>query len=279
MSCTLGCCRLTALLAVAVVGCSAKPIAVQDSTADQDFAYPAPETWEEASERQSQRAARSFAQLKQRRAPVYGGPLFVADDEQVRMQSPQEVARRTLVLWAVELRAEGVPQEEALGLINRLDLWDSVSPEEKRFLEDENPDPNESRALVWRIEAIWVTLWALGYIDQLDWPSGMCDVPKLVEILKPLEANPEFISGAKLRSKAEIMDAQDLIMRIHWAIRDAHLVRDGMIPENLDWSGDGPMVSIDMSAAVGVVEQRHYVLNWLVNYLDPKDWDNVDTPT
>jgi hypothetical protein len=34
-----------------------------------------------------------------------------------------------------------------------------------------------------------------------------------------------------------------------------------------------------MSAEVGVVEQRHYTLNWLVNYLDPKNWDCVDTPT
>jgi hypothetical protein len=34
-----------------------------------------------------------------------------------------------------------------------------------------------------------------------------------------------------------------------------------------------------MSAAVGVVEQRHHTLNWLVNFLNPENWDNVDTPT
>ncbi|NQU22306.1 MAG: DUF4272 domain-containing protein [Candidatus Nealsonbacteria bacterium] len=241
--------------------------------------YPSPDTWEHANERQAQRAARSFEKLKKRNVPVFPGPLFVDDDEEVEMQSPQDVARRTLVLWAVALRAEGIPQDEALALIEQLDLWGSVSPEEKRFLQDDAPDPEESQQLVWRLESIWVLLWALGYIEELSWPSDMCDVPALVEVLNPHESNSEFVTGATLRSTAEILDAQDLIMRIQWAIRDAYLNQDGMIPENLDWSQDGGMVSVTVSPVVGVVEQRHYTLNWLVNLLDPKDWDHVDTPT
>ncbi|QDU94683.1 DUF4272 domain-containing protein [Lignipirellula cremea] len=242
-------------------------------------AYPSPKSWEHANDRQRKRALRSFDQLKERNAPVYPGPLFVDDDEEVTLQSPQDVARRTLVLWAVELRAEGISQEEAIELIEGLELWDSVSPEEKRFLQDDDPDPTESQELVWRLESIWVLLWALGYVEELNWPSGMCDVPRLVEILKPNESNPAFITDAKLRSKAEILDAQDLIMRIHWAIRDAHLNHGGIIPDDLDWSQDYNAVSVTMSAAVGVVDQRHYTLNWLVKFLKPKDWDHVDTPT
>ena len=245
----------------------------------EDFEYPSPETWEHANDRQRRRAMRSFEQLKKRDVPVYPGPLFVSDDKEVNLQSPKDVASRTLVLWAVELRAEGMPQQEALDLIEGLDLWDSVSPEEKRFLQDDDSDPEESQTLVWRLESIWVLLWALGYIDELSWPSGMCNVPKLVEILKPHESNPAFITDAKLRSKAEILDAQDLIMRIHWAIRDSHLNHGGTIPEDLDGSQDHNAVSVTMSAAVGVVEQRHYALNWLVNFLEPEDWDHVDTPT
>jgi hypothetical protein len=34
-----------------------------------------------------------------------------------------------------------------------------------------------------------------------------------------------------------------------------------------------------MSAEDGVVEQRHYTLDSLVNFLDPDSWDNVDKPT
>ena len=107
----------------------------------------------------------------------------------------------------------------------------------------------------------------------------MCDVPRLVEILEPDQLTQDFITKAKLRSTAEILDAQDLIMRIHWAVRDAYLHQGGMIPARLDWSEESELVSVGESAAVGVVEQRHYVLNWLVNFLNPENWDDVDTPT
>lgn len=241
--------------------------------------YPSPATWKHASERQANRALRSFNELKKRCVPVFQGPLCVADDGEVTIQSPQEVARRALVLWAVELRAEGVPQEETLQLINQQFLWDSVSPKEKLFLNEGNPDPEQCRRLVWRLEAIWVLLWALGYVEDLKWPSGMCDVPKLAGLISSHEDDPNFIAKAHLRTTAEILDAQDLMMRTHWAVRDAMLHRGGTIPEGLDWSGKSEFIPVTMSAAVGVVEERHYVLNWLVNYLAPKDWDSVDTPT
>jgi len=196
-----------------------------------------------------------------------------------RFNRPTRSHGERWVLWAVELRAEGVPQPETLGLIEQLDLWKSVSPSEKVFLENKNPTPEECQQLVWRLESIWVLMWSLGYIEQLDWPSGMCDVPKLAGLVSPHENDPAFVNSARLRSASEILDAQDLIMRIHWAIRDAYLHQGGMIPEYLDWSRDSEYVPVAMSAAVGVVEQRHYTLNWLVNFLDPENWDEVDIPT
>ena len=72
--------------------------------------YPSPENWMHANERQRNRALRSFANLRKRSVPVYSGPLFEADDNEVVVQLPESVARRTMVLWAVELRWEGIPQ-------------------------------------------------------------------------------------------------------------------------------------------------------------------------
>jgi hypothetical protein len=68
-------------------------------------------------------------------------------------------------------------------------------------------------------------------------------------------------------------------MRIHWGVRDAYLHQDGILPVGLDWSQDDDWIPSTLSAEVGVVEQRHHTLNWLVNFLDPKNWDKVDTPT
>lgn len=211
--------------------------------------------------------------------PVYHGPLVVDDDEEAKLQPPDEVARRAIILWAVELRAEGIPQAEARGIIEQLNLWESVSPAEKVFLDNESPSAEECQQLVWRLECIWVLMWAFGYVEQLDWPGGMCDVPRLAELVSTIEDDQGFIASARLRPVTEILDAQDLTMRVHWAVRDALLHQGGMIPEELDWSPDSAYVPVTLSAAVGVVEQRHHTLNWLVNYPEPVNWDNVDTLT
>jgi hypothetical protein len=242
-------------------------------------AYPSTETWKHANQRQAERPKRSFEALGQRNVPAYHGPLFVDDDEDVNLQPSDEVARRVLVLWAVELRAEGMQQAEALGIIEQNDLWHSVSPTEKAFLLHENPSPSERQRLVWRLESIWVLMWALGYIHELEWPGDMCDVTKLAKLVSDREDDPTFITSARTRAASEILDAQDLIMRIHWAIRDALLHEGGMIPEDLIWSTRSEFVPVTACAAVGVVEQRHYTLNWLVNFLKPENWDCVDTPT
>jgi hypothetical protein len=204
---------------------------------------------------------------------------MVGDDHEVTVQPAQAVARRLLVLWAVELRAEGVSQAETLGLIEEQNLWGAVSAEEGVFLRNATPSPDECLRLTWRLESIWVLLWALRYAEELEWPSEQCDVPKLAEIVTDLEDDPEYVLSSSLRRIAEILDVQDLTMRIHWAIRDAYLHQGGMIPEDLDWTGQSEYVPVSLSAAVGIVEQRHHALNWLVNDANLDDWDDVDTST
>ena len=238
-----------------------------------------PETWQNATKRQKSRAARSFVELGKHAVPAYQGPLLVDDDDEAKMQDAHEVARRAMSLWAVILRAEKIPQADVFKILEGLGLWGSVSPKEQIFLQSDNPDPEVCKRFAWRLECIWVFLWALGYIEKLNWPDRMCDVPKIAAIMEPLEANPDFIVSAQLRSNSELLDAQDLIMRIHWAVREALLRHGGVIPEDLDWSGHSDMLPVTMSAAVGVVEERHYALNWLLGYSDPLDWDHVDTPT
>lgn len=241
--------------------------------------YPSPQSWEYATERQRARGERSFRALAEKAVPVYAGPLVVADDLEANLQTARDVAQRLLVLWAVELRAEGVPQAEVLGIIDNQQLWPAVSPAERKFLADQQPDPDQCQRLVWRLESIWVLLWALGYAEGLDWPSHMCDVPRLAKMVMAFEGDSEFIAAARLRSTAEILDAQDLIMRIHWAIRDAYLHHGSLIPDGLDWSAQGGLVPVQSSPAVGVVQQRHYAFNWVANVMNSPDWDNVDTST
>lgn len=223
------------------------------------------------------RLARTVEILDAKKIPRYQGPLYTDDDNEVTLRSPQETARRALVLWAVALRADGMPQAEALEMLDQWQLWPDVSPEEQSYIRDPDPDEDLTASYVWRLEAVWVLMWALGRIEDLGWAASMCDVPHLVNVMKPVEADPQFIETARLRSTSEILNAQDLTMRLHWTMRDAYL-NQRLIHSDLDWSEGEPDVFVIQSAAVGVIEQRHKTLNWLIRFGDG-DWDNVDTPT
>jgi hypothetical protein len=226
---------------------------------------------------QHERFRRSIAVLDAKRIPRLSMPLYTEDDAEVVPRTAEDAARRILILWAIALCAEGMPQREALEMLDRRQLWPWVSPEETRYIRDPNPTPHQSAAFVWRLEAVWVLAWALGRLDDLGWPAFMCDVPRLADIMSPIETDPAFTATATLRTTSDILDAQDLTMRLHWAIRDAW-INKRMIRSDMDWTAGQPDVRTTSSAGVGVVEQRHKTLNWIIRF-DNADWDQVDTPT
>jgi len=231
-------------------------------------------------ERQQARAARSRAILKERQVPMWGDEtrsLVVEDDEEIRPQLPAEVAKRILVLWAVVLRAEGVDRVVCSAVLDTHEIWESATASELEFLRAENVDAEKAPQFVWRLEALWILLWALGFLKEVPWPSGMCDVPKIADIVNSREMDRTFVSNAQLIPLASIVNQQDLSMKIHWAIRDAFINQEG-IPEDLDWRGQ-ERTPVEQCPVVGVVEQRHHALNWILNFMNPTDWDAVDTPT
>jgi hypothetical protein len=203
--------------------------------------------------------------------------LYGDDDEEVSVQTADDVARRSLVLWAVALRADGYDWKKSRKILTDSDLLPYLSPKESEFMDDPEPDPDITRDFVWRLESLWVMLWTLGRISDLPWPTSMCDVPALAEAMNKAEADTNFIANASLLPSKTILDAQDLTMKIHWAIRDAY-IKSRYIPKDLDWRNqDG--VPVHMCPSVGVVEQRHHSLNWLLKFMEPENWDEVDTPT
>jgi hypothetical protein len=234
---------------------------------------------------QAARAARVLEQLRQRKVPTLDRFLHIEDEESAVLRQPAEVARRVLVLSAVAFLADGGPRDQALHMIERAGLWPDVSPIEREFLQATTPDPEKAHKLLWRLEGLWVLAWALGDLG-LNWPAGMCDVPRLSKKTTAYETDPDFVSKAKLRPTGEILDARQLTMLIHWAIRDA-FIHARSIPSDLDWSGDAEMVPPTQPAVVGVVEERHHALNWLTCVREPSadstdgaaGWDDVDTST
>lgn len=105
-------------------------------------------------------------------------------------------------------------------------------------------------------------LWALGYVEKLGAPTELCNVGKDVGYLQQKDSFADFLSGASLRSKSEILDEADLIYRYNWVCVDSR-VNDKTPPAGLNG---------------GVAYERHRALNWLICYLD-QEWDDVRTDT
>ncbi|MFY7826937.1 MAG: DUF4272 domain-containing protein, partial [Flectobacillus sp.] len=132
---------------------------------------------------------------------------------------------------------------------------------ELQFANNENPSEQELANANWRAESYHTLLWSLSFIDNLHFPADICNIGEDVGILFS-KTEQEFRNTAKLRTKEEILDQADLILRLNWACVNAR-VKNEVAPSGLNPS---------------VVYERHYALNWLINHLN-QEWDNTTTNT
>ncbi|RXZ78995.1 DUF4272 domain-containing protein [Paenibacillaceae bacterium] len=191
-------------------------------------------------------------------------------EEAVSLRTVPETARRAIALCIAALKGECVGSGESmetanamvLQVSNQFDAAAFFSPREQAFIDNEAPERDEGTAFSWGYEGFLVLLWALGYIEELEDPVSICDVPGVVTILMNAGSMSEFEANARLRSKSEILDAADLIYRYNWACVDSRL-HNRAAPGGLDEC---------------VVYERHRALNWLIRYQE-QDWDEVSTDT
>ncbi len=105
-------------------------------------------------------------------------------------------------------------------------------------------------------------LWTINKVEKLALPTEQVEIPEIVSRLPEFLTDPtEFIKNANVRPTTEILDASDLIYRLHWATRNADLNNQPM-PANLDLS---------------IIMERHYAINWVTFYAD--EWDEISTDT
>jgi len=197
----------------------------------------------------------------------------VVSETDVVLRSAYEVARRALALFVVALRAESLmsPELAVAELREKRPLAvRAMTPKECEFLNDEKPDQEQITNFVWRYEALWLFAWALGLVDVLCYPSETCDVGILSKTF--LETDEEaLVKNAKLLPTETLLDALDLHFRLHWLVRQ----RQGDKPGDGDKPPAAEMGGNDLDP--GVVLERYYALNWLVQH-GGAEWDDVQTP-
>ncbi len=207
------------------------------------------------------RKQRSESVLKSEGVPVNDSLPVIESERELRPRTTQEVAQRAIALLIVSLKGEGLEQPIVERLVRDYQIAPHLSPDERRFLSNLTPSEQDRVQFSWRYEAAWVMLWALGYVETLDKPVAICDVPRAVTFMKD-RTMAQFVADAKLRSPAEILDAADMIYRYHWAVVEARVTQQDP-PAGLE---------------PGVTMERHHALNWLIRYMD-QAWDDVTTDT
>ncbi len=184
-------------------------------------------------------------------------PLTESEDE-VEPRKNEEIGERVICPFC--LTGTSFPEGETVFIdyLKQHNLWESLSREEKTYLSNPTYGNQAQINATWRIEALFLLAWAVGLVPELPFPPNEADINDFIDSLPSSNEDPhEFIKSLELRQISEIMDASDLIYRLHWASRQSDC------PSEIDG---------------GVVREWHHAINWLTNY-DGESWDWVATDT
>lgn len=185
----------------------------------------------------------------------------------------EAVCRRAVALLVVALYSEcRLDEEDPLDheqarayvqpILETYQAEDFFSPKEWAYLENPASSRMEQIQFAWQYENVWVMEWALGLTDELPWPDRICDVPRAAGIMREHYGMEQLMQAARLRPQSELLDAADLIDRLHWYCNQARL--QGTAPQSLD---------------AGVVMERHRGLFWVAGCDGAVEWDDVNLST
>jgi hypothetical protein len=208
-----------------------------------------------------QRKERSEGVLVAEAVPVNKYLPVIETENEAMRRTKEQIAYRAMALLVVALKGEGLDQPTLNKIIKDYSLGAHFTPNERAFVNNKAPLQHDKVQFTWRYESAWTLLWALGYVESLEKPVAICDVPKAVKLMHE-RSSEQFIAAAKLRTLSEILDQADRIYRYHWAVVDAR-VNGKKSPSGLE---------------PGVVLERHYALNWLIGYMK-QEWDDISTDT
>ncbi len=213
---------------------------------------------------QQKRKRKSEQILKAQHIKVNYHLPFIETESETTLRNVKEIAERVTLLALTNMVAfNTISGDEALAYLTQYNLLNLATAREIDFLED--PTEEKKNHETWKCEGIWVLMWALNLVNDLGSANEMADLNKIPYEKYPIGKDKDpntFISiPFTLKSKAEILDAADLYYRIDWACVDARVNQQEI-----------------KNAHPGVVYERHYALNWLINYMN-QEWDDISCDT
>ena len=217
----------------------------------------------------AERKAASIARLQTAGIPYIDHLPMIEPASEVRIRSAEEIAQRAIaclitIQAACDRNAGNYSPDTAQWCQQLLEQYGitQLTPAEVRILSNQG-EQQDVINMVWKYEAYWVLLWALGIVETLDFPDHTIDCDFAIEAVSRHEDFAAFLQHVRLRDIHSILDEADLIYRYHWACVDARL-KQAPMPASMNAS---------------VVMERHAALNWLIDNDGQNDWDNPDVST
>lgn len=226
----------------------------------------------EESEADTQRRERSTAILQEQGIPCLDKLPGEVTQSEARLKSREEMIQRATALFAIAvysevMLSENPNREEALTYFNKMDeiygIHEYVTPAEAAYISDPDSDEQQRIQFVWRYENCAVLLWAAGVVEELPYPSDICDVPVIAALFWQHKSLEDLLAEGSPRTENEILDAADLTLRYDWACVDAR-IHQREAPAKLD---------------AGIVMERHYTFNWIIGANQEAEWDNIQPNT
>lgn len=216
------------------------------------------------------RKAASIAKLQAENIPAIDWLPVIESVDKARIRSAEEIARRAIaclitIQAACEQNEDNYDDESAAwchGLLEQYNVADEITANERAILANQGSEQDIIN-MVWKYEAYWTLLWALGIVEKLDYPDHIVDCQFAIDAVASCDDFADFMAKTRLRDIEEILDETDLIYRYHWACVDAR-INGREMPGGLLES---------------VVMERHAGLNWLIGVYDCDDWDDVPVHT
>lgn len=215
-----------------------------------------------------QRKEQSIEILKHRDIPYIDWLPMIESVEDVEVRTAESIAQRAIAcLWVIQVACDidnGKYNDEikdfVLNVLAKMQVMDALTENEKAILHGDVSQQDVIN-MVWKYEAYWVLLWALGIVEELNYPENIVDCDFAIQAVVSAKTFEEFMAKVKLRDIEEILDQADLIYRYDWACVNARLKQE-QAPAQLNSA---------------VVVERHGALNWLIQ--SDSDWDHPDVST
>ena len=184
-----------------------------------------------------------------------------------------EIAQRlntikALILWLM-VPQENLESDIILNFIEKNNLKDFMSEDEKEILNTSRDDEQARNAIGWKFENAWSLAWYFGYTEP-EITGHMMSGEQMQEILQnfscPLDENIEnWIKDKQTLSESELIQKEDLFYCLHNAVRSAQLGRE-TVPNGFDPMGNG-----------GVIHERRHSLTWMLS--KGLSWEETDLST